>query len=918
VKSYTVQWSTRPDFTDGGINVVNSPSTSRQYNGLTSGITYYFIVAANDNALIRSGASAIRHTSIDADPPTVPVMMSEPPYTKGDINTFSWHPSIDQGIGVQWYKIQISTTENFQAGTIVHDRFVTETFAKFDGLDDETKYYARVKAIDEFLFESDWSTVEWSIQDHKGPGELGLEPLMEYLPEGPVWIEWEGAVDNSSGVDHYEVMWSTDTNFVNDVHTRDHVLGQSFQIPDLDPEMTWYIKVRSYDSLGNPGMEETTHTTIDSQPPTQPELDDLEEFTGGRTTTVSWSDSTDPLSGFDHYVLNVYTSQERVGLAFTVHTTETAFEVPGLSDGTTYYYEVIAFDRAGNEVHSALVHSTQDTKGPSVPSLVPLKEYHSQPLVRVEWGPSTDDSGGNVEYQVQWSDSVLFTGGIHESPWLTGTNYQIHNTHGDSRAGPVKAPLADGTYYIRIRSRDNFGQSSAWGNAVKVTIDTTAPDAPSIMELPEYSGGSTVKIHWEEIVEGPGLEMEYSVLVYENETEDPIMETSWTKGTSLDVSDLMPHMTYYFKVVARDHLNWVSESSGSTSTTMDVTGPKVTIANDGIFGKSDPMITGEATDHGCGVDIIELSFDGGYSWSYCTYAIEKWSYSRADLPQGTTEVLVRGHDAGGNIGDPIKAYIDEEAPKVLITHPMENAKVTGALQILGSIMDTHLSSYSLSYKMGDNEDWTDIVPEQSASQFYGILGTWDPEGLAGGDYKIMIKAVDAVGQETEKIINVTLAGANLNIDRAQITFSNSHPLPDEKVEVIVTVSNFGDSPADGVTVTIYDGDKVLHTETGVNIPANGLAVITTDLKVSGTHKITARATSDLYDSGQMTTPSVLEPAEKEMVLENFGGIFGLLALLLAIAALILVFVFKDQKERTPKDKEEKPEDKKEEKKGGVQ
>jgi hypothetical protein len=68
----------------------------------------------------------------------------------------------------------------------------------------------------------------------------------------------------------------------------------------------------------------------------------------------------------------------------------------------------------------------------------------------------------------------------------------------------------------------------------------------------------------------------------------------------------------------------------------------------------------------------------------------------------------------------------------------------------------------------------------------------------------------------------------------------------------------------------------------------------------------------------MTTPSVLEPAEKEMVLENFGGIFGLLALLLAIAALILVFVFKDKKERTPKDKEEKPEDKKEEKKGGVQ
>jgi hypothetical protein len=246
--------------------------------------------------------------------------------------------------------------------------------------------------------------------------------------------------------------------------------------------------------------------------------------------------------------------------------------------------------------------------------------------------------------------------------------------------------------------------------------------------------------------------------------------------------------------------------------------------------------------------------------------------------------------------------------------------ITGPIQITGMISDKHLKSYSISYQKDGAEDWMDIVPEQTSSQFSGILGTWDPNGVFGGEYTIRITAVDALGRSSEKIVNVTVAGANLNIDPAQITFSNSHPLVDEKVEIMVTVSNFGDSPADDVTVTIYDGDELLHTETGVNVPANGLVVITTELKVSGTHKITARAESDLYDTGGMTTPSVLEPAEKEMALENFGGIFGLIALLLAIAAIILVFVFREKKEKAPREKEEeeKKEVKKGEKKEGVQ
>ncbi|MGA1848681.1 MAG: fibronectin type III domain-containing protein [Thermoplasmatota archaeon] len=912
MRSYSVQWSTKLDFSDGGIHVVNHPGTSRQYNGLTSGTTYYYILAANDNALLRSGPSAVAHTTIDADPPTKPVMMSEPPYTKGEANNFSWHPSMDYGVGVEWYKIQVATTGDFQAGTIVYDRFVTDTFANFDGLEDNTRYYARVKAIDEFLYESEWSDVEWSIQDYRGPGELGLTPLMEYLPDGPVWLEWEGAEDDGSGVAYYEVLWSTDPDFEDDVHSRNHVLGQSFQVPDLASENTWYFKVRSYDSLGNPGEEETTFTTIDSQPPTQPEIEQMEEFTGGNAAEVSWSASTDPLAGLDHYILNVYTSQDRVGLAFTIHTVDTSFVVPGLADGMKYYYEVVAVDGAGNRIASALIHSTQDNSGPETPSLVPLGTYQDNGLFRVEWGTSSDDNGGGVEYEVQWAENVLFTNGIHTSPWLTGTNYQVHDTGVEDDTG--KVPLDDGTYYVRVRARDMFQQTSSWGNSIKVIVDTTPPEAPEVAELPEFSGGTTIKVSWSEVDDGSGMDVEYRVMVSENETGDPIMTTPWTKGLSVDVSDLEPYMTYYFRVVSRDHMGWISEPSEAKETTIDIDGPKVTPTNGGYFGKADIYITGDAEDKGCGVEMIELSFDDGLSWVECTYAGEKWSYPKEDLPGNTNNALVRGRDKGGNIGPSALVFIDEDAPAITVLYPPEDSRITGPTQITGSIQDENLVSYSVYYMKEGSADWTALFPSQSTQGFSGILATWSPSGLSGGDYYLKIEAVDALGQVSEKVLNVTIAGANLNIDPAQITFSNHHPFPDEKVKVMVTISNFGDSPADDLTVEIYDGKKLLLSQSGVDVPANGIVVVTTELKASGTHTITARATSSLYDSGDMSQGAVLEVSEKEMVLENLGGIFGLLALILAIVAIILIFVLGGKRDKRPEEEKQPPED--EEKKEG--
>ncbi|MFW3145949.1 MAG: fibronectin type III domain-containing protein [Thermoplasmatota archaeon] len=903
MQNYGVIYATEADFSDQDSYLVNGGYNSWPHT-LTANSDNYITMMAIDRAGLQSAFTPIVKTYSDTAPPTVPVMMAEPPYTKGDNNTFQWHPSVDDGIGVDHYKIQVATAGNFNPGSIVRDFDTEETLAYFEGLQDDTRYYARVQAVDGFHHESAWSEVEWTIQDHRGPGELGLVPLMEYQPVGPVHLEWAGAEDQGAGVGWYEVLWSTDPMFNTGVHSKDHVLGQTFQIPSLAPDTTWYIKVRSYDTLGNPGQEEEAYTTIDSQPPTQPEIDPLDEFSGGSSVHLTWSESPDTLSGFDHFILNVYTSPDRVGLAFTVHTTGLEFTVPGLSDGTTYYYEVMAVDRAGNRIASELVHSTQDTKGPDTPGLLPMEKLQSSGLVQIKWAPCEDGGGGVVEYQVQWATDLLFTEDVQESPWTDLTGFEIYDTDGGTRADG-KTPLSDGEYFIRLRSKDQFDQMSPWGNSVNVIVDTTSPTTPVLQEVPEYSGGSMVHLAWEASEDTGDGSIEYRVRVSLNETGDPIMVTPWTKATNIDVTGLKPDSTYYFRVVARDGLGWISAPSDPETTTMDVNPPTVHLDGKGVFGGADLFVHGTVVDLGCGVKKVEYSYNSGQSWQEAPLVSEKWSFPISLLPDGTKEVHVRGHDSGGNIGSPISAFVDNILPEISITSPEDGDRITGMVQITGSVRDDHLSTYKVEYKRTGLEDWKVIVPEEAASSASGILATWVPSNIPGGVYMLRVTAKDVLGQTSARIVNVTIAGAMLAIDPSQITFSNPNPMPGEKVTVYVTITNFGDSQAEDITLKLYDDGDEIFSQTGIRVPANGITVISAEIEVTGEHFITARATSDLYDTGAMEEPATIRAMEEEMILEDFGGIASMIAIVLALIAIILAFILASRKGKEKPKKEDK-------------
>ena len=474
--SVTVDWS---DSVDAGIGLSNyslhrstdllfstydemifSPgNNSYTYDDCVNGETYYFRMMANDTFDQWSDPCPLVTTTMDDEAPSVPVMMIEPIFTKGLTNSFQWHQAIDNGIGLDGYQVQIATAETFEPEEVLGDIKTDQTQVTFSDLDDGVTYHVRVRSIDEFNHTSAWSSLQWSVQDDTGPGEPGLISLMEYQMDGAVQLGWEGSVDDGVGVGWYMVEWSQDVDFVEDVITKDHVLGQSMTILDLETDVPFYFRVTAYDVLGTMGAMETTSTTLDSSPPDQPVIAKMDEYTNGTRQLVTWSVPTDEVSGLDHYLLEVFTDGAAATIrTFDVHTIENEFEVPGLMGGQIYYYRVTAFDVAGNSIVSGMRYSTQDMMGPVVELSIGDLFGSNDPNIE---GTVYDDVSGvtNVEISLDgkttWNECPLTSG-----EWV----YPVSSI-----------PMGVDTAFIR--STDKVGNV---GEPIIVNIDMVVPEIEMI------------------------------------------------------------------------------------------------------------------------------------------------------------------------------------------------------------------------------------------------------------------------------------------------------------------------------------------------------------------------------------------------------------------------------------------------------
>ncbi len=371
VAYYEIEVDSDPNFASP---VIKDTTTANNYTpslNLSDG-TYYWRVRAVDVANNTGSWSQVFVFFVDTSAPAPPTGIAPINIILNySLPQFSWTAADDNGSGVDYYEIQVSTSPDFSV--IVISDSTTETFYNASTPLPDGTYYWRVRAVDSVGNIGAWSDGYTFTIDTTPPSppQLLSPSNGEYLSSSPQ-LMWNESTDMYAGVDHYEIQVSTTSDFSNIV-VEDSTLSTSYTLPQL-ADGTYYWRVRAVDSVGNIGTwSDVFSFSIDSTPPTTPQLISPDEGALLNIThiSLSWSTASDDGSGVDHYEIQISTSPDFAHIVVQESTQTNSYETD-LSDGT-YYWRVRAVDSVGNagdwsDVYSFIV----DTTPPAVISATPI------------------------------------------------------------------------------------------------------------------------------------------------------------------------------------------------------------------------------------------------------------------------------------------------------------------------------------------------------------------------------------------------------------------------------------------------------------------------------------------------------------------------------------------------------------------
>jgi hypothetical protein len=470
-------WNTtgNPDVNDDNVEETGSFDTgafSLEISGLSVGTLYYYKAYAHNSAGYGYGSEQTFSTK-----PQAPTSLdaSNPTSTTIDL---SW----TRGTGAENTIIKRATggyPPTYNDGDEVYTG--TGTITQDTGLDPATMYYYRAWAWSQ----EDSKYSDSSSQDTEMTNEMTLvypsQPVL-YLPEDlsvtadtTPYLEWT----NGGNAENHNFVIDDDLNFgsINDNH---YFTGSdnSHTIPTENAlsDGTYYWKVIAINENGENASDVWTFTvgtpvarwrTVETwagtvKIPTLPGQIVLHLPPDGTKTNDStpyfewgkWGDGADN----DNYRLLVDASPpDWLGCAenriIVGDNNYTIADENSLSDGN-YSWKIIAIS-AGGENESEVWTFLIDTVSPAAPTLTwpGDDETIGDSTPNLDWNDVEEDSLP-VTYDVQVDDDPSFTSLEEGAIGITTDSYQI------------KTELAEGTWYWRVRAKDNAGNIGSWSSRV--------------------------------------------------------------------------------------------------------------------------------------------------------------------------------------------------------------------------------------------------------------------------------------------------------------------------------------------------------------------------------------------------------------------------------------------------------------------
>ncbi len=515
------------------------------------GTTVYYHVRDAYGNISNGGAIASIHT------PAIPDQIVYRDVSNSD--TSEWREFIAWGViadptpGFDHYTVWRSTDgTNYTALTTESDRLIN--YVIDDSLDTNTTYYYRVTAEDTDGNVSNYSQVASDKPDGQG-GNDETPPTITavsstYIGTQGATIVWESDELSDSLVDYTTEeggdFSNAETIGITAMADNASGLGQhSVVLSGLQPNTTYYFRVRSRDPDGNEGVGTSAPNGFSFTTLLGPSISDVAvSYVTNHEALITWI--TDEASDtYIYYSTNPdMTSSTLVGISENVN--EHAYTIQNLILGTTYYFYVrsgVAEDAhvVDGEKRYYTFITTSDLDAPVLTFDEETDVAVSDSTISITW--STQETASST---VEYGTSNAY-----------GTSVVNNNFNTDHSF--ILEDLLPGTlYYIRIKSADiNHNISSAIEFSI-ATIDTADYTDPIISDV-----GVTVVTDDEALIEwttdeGATGQVRYgtvsSTYIYASE-----LVATYNVAHAITLSGLSTSTYYVYVVVS-------SDSSGNTVT----------------------------------------------------------------------------------------------------------------------------------------------------------------------------------------------------------------------------------------------------------------------------------------------------------------------------------------------------------------
>jgi len=239
---------------------------------------------------------------------------------------------------------------------------------------------------------------------------------------------------------------------------------------------TYSYRVRAYNVIGNSSYS----NTISLKPLSAPEAPSglTAVAVSSAEVNIIWTDNSDNEVGFK--LQRSLNGVDSWGTIYTAQAGETSYADTGLSENTTYYYRIFAYNDVGNSNYSNTASVTTILNIPEAPLYLGANTFSSTEITLSWTDASSNETGFKIERstnQVIWTQ--IATVSANETTYLdTGLTPQT-------------------TYYYRIRAYNAAGNSS-YSNVDNSATLQAPPAAPINFDVTVLST-SSVKLTWTDV-----------------------------------------------------------------------------------------------------------------------------------------------------------------------------------------------------------------------------------------------------------------------------------------------------------------------------------------------------------------------------------------------------------------------------------